>query len=196
MDNNNNNSRSNGSSGGPVKTRRQDGTADTDRLSHLPETHYSSHPFISRHQSRRSDLCVVPECGGSRGSTSQHSIFVVIPLSSIRASKRYVEKVLSLRHPFNVRKMTCIDFAIERPLARDRERYISPLVRMIKYALCHNTQHLDITMGYLHTYRGKCYGFSELFGTILDWNLESLELCCVAIDRGFLSSDFRLLTTL
>ncbi|CAI0441187.1 unnamed protein product [Linum tenue] len=166
MDNNNNNSRSNGSSGGPVKTRRQDGTADTDRLSHLPETHYSSHPFISRHQSRRSDLCVVPECGGSRGSTSQHSIFVVIPLSSIRASKR------------------------------DRERYISPLVRMIKYALCHNTQHLDITMGYLHTYRGKCYGFSELFGTILDWNLESLELCCVAIDRGFLSSDFRLLTTL
>ncbi|CAL1386501.1 unnamed protein product [Linum trigynum] len=35
--NNNNNSRSNCDSGGTVKTRRQDGTADTDRLSHLPE---------------------------------------------------------------------------------------------------------------------------------------------------------------
>ncbi|CAI0413375.1 unnamed protein product [Linum tenue] len=72
---------------------------------------------------------------------------------------------------------------------------VSMSVEVIQYALTHDAQHLVIKLENF----GKLNGsdrFSNLFGTILNCNLKTLELRYACIDSGLGSCGFQLLTTL
>ncbi|CAI0492805.1 unnamed protein product, partial [Linum tenue] len=67
--------------------------------------------------------------------------------------------------------------------------------KVIKYALSHDTQHLEIDLHALNTHIDENYEFSELFGTISNCNLKTLKIRVVWIDDAFVACGFSLLTT-
>ncbi|CAI0413400.1 unnamed protein product [Linum tenue] len=102
---------------------------------------------------------------------------------------RYVDKVLCLRHPLSLHKVRFVDYEL-----RDGRSDLL-VIRVIRYALSHDTQHLAIaTESDLTTL--DIYNSSDLFGWISSCNLKTLKLRGFYLDIGFRSPRFRMLTTL
>ncbi|CAN1299836.1 Putative F-box/LRR-repeat protein At3g28410 [Linum perenne] len=103
----------------------------------------------------------------------------------------FVDKVLSLRYPLSLTKVIFVggvDFFEEREEAL--------VARIIKYALSHGTQHLAIDQHSNWDCGNKKYPFSDMFGSIDDCSLKTLELRAFALDIGWISSGFQVLTKL
>ncbi|CAI0492122.1 unnamed protein product [Linum tenue] len=185
-----NNNNSSCESGKAVKRIREGDdttTAAPDRLSHLPD--FIIHHILSFLDTR----WAVQTSVLSRSWRSAWKHVPVLNLDSLWFRKysifqRFVDNVLSLRHPFKVHEMSFIE-------EDDEERDVSFIVKVAKYALSHGTHHLEFKLlgsrGYNDTYR-----FSNLFGTISNCDLKTLELVGVCIDNGFGSSRLQMLTTL
>ncbi|CAI0413396.1 unnamed protein product [Linum tenue] len=167
--------------------REEEGTTvPTDRLSILPE------PILSNILSFLNTKSAVQTCVLSR---SWRFTWKHIPVLNLRRDsfleycnfRRFVGKVLSFRYPHNARKISYTDD--EGSEDRDRIR----LIRAIEYAASHDTEHLVIE---LKDYAKENFRFSELFNSISNSTLKTLELGGVALDRGFESPSFRWVTTL
>ncbi|CAN1779088.1 hypothetical protein LINPERHAP1_LOCUS14626 [Linum perenne] len=113
-----------------------------------------------------------PDNGDESGSMSPFSIFIVLPL------KRVVI-FIDTACPWN-----------------DEEREESLFARVIKHALSHHTQHLSIDLQNKGNWDEKEYSFSDIFGSITDCNVKTLELGAIALDIGWKSSSFQVLTKL
>ncbi|CAI0491890.1 unnamed protein product [Linum tenue] len=174
------------------RSREEDGHA-TERLSHLPEPiiHHILSFLETKWAVRTSVLSRFWRCAWKHvpvlklysNSFQQYSSF-----------ERFVENILSLRHPFTVRSMT---YAVndELELEEEDDEEEEEFVKVIKYALSHGIQHLTFSLFYIVDVQDT-YGFSDLFGTISNCNLKTLDLFGVHIDGGFGSSGFSMLTTL
>ncbi|CAI0491968.1 unnamed protein product [Linum tenue] len=187
------------------RSREEDGHA-TERLSHLPEPiiHHILSFLETKWAVRTSVLSRFWRCAWKHvpvlklysNSFQQYSSF-----------ERFVENILSLRHPFTVRSMTyAVNDELELEEEDDEEeeeveeedseeRIFNQFVKVIKYALSHGIQHLTFSLFYIVDVQDT-YGFSDLFGTISNCNLKTLDLFGVHIDGGFGSSGFSMLTTL
>ncbi|CAN1138962.1 F-box/LRR-repeat protein 13 [Linum perenne] len=104
--------------------------------------------------------------------------------------KRFVDKVLSLRYPLNLRKVIFVDDSW------DEERDEDLFARFIKHALSHHTQHLSIDLQNNGNWAEMQYPFSDMFGSITDCNVKTLELSAISLDIGWKSSSFQVLTKL
>ncbi|CAN1300085.1 F-box/LRR-repeat protein 13 [Linum perenne] len=103
----------------------------------------------------------------------------------------YLDKVMSLRYPLTVREITLID----EGNAEDRDG--SLFASVINYAIFYATQYLCVNLKNDDSWESQTeYYFSELFGTISDCNLKTLELDTLVLDVGLRSSGFRMLTKL
>ncbi|CAL1373565.1 unnamed protein product [Linum trigynum] len=166
------------------------GERRSDRLSALPEA------IIGHILSFLDTKSAVQTSVLSRALQSAWKQVPVINLHSnsfkeYRNFRSFVSKVLSLRCNVNVQKLRYIDHDHSY-----EDRDVSLFVEVIKYALSHNTQHLVIDLENGTDYYQDCYKYSDLFGSVLDSNLTTLELRSVIVDSGFRSSGFRVLTTL
>ncbi|CAN0841153.1 Putative F-box/FBD/LRR-repeat protein At1g78760 [Linum grandiflorum] len=105
--------------------------------------------------------------------------------------KIFVDKVLSLRYPLSLQKITLID----QGDAEDRDD--SLFARVIEYGFSHDAQHLLVNLSNDVSWEfGLEYSFSELLDNACSGSLETLTLHTVIIDAEFESYDFRLLTKL
>ncbi|CAI0413384.1 unnamed protein product [Linum tenue] len=179
------------------KRRREGegGDATADRLSNLPDfiIHHILSFLDTKSAVQTSVLSRVWQCAWKH-----------VPVLNVRSDSfqqyssfdRFVENVLSLRHPFSVRSMSYAVYEHEEEEGEDEEeKKFAQFVKVIKYALSHDTQQLAFTLSYV----GEAeygYRFSDLFGTNLNCSLKSLELGHVCIDSGLGSSGFQMLTTL
>ncbi|CAI0441634.1 unnamed protein product [Linum tenue] len=176
------------------KWRREEDEEETnntgttsDRLTHLPE------PIIYHILSFLDTKAGVQTSILSRAWRSAWKNVPVLDFCSNSFSqypsyRRYVDKVLSLRYLVNVEKLTYISNE-----SSEEERADSQFGRVVQYALCHDTQHLAIGDRIrFHRY----LRFSDLFGSILNCNIRTLELRSIAIDSGFRSFGFQRMTTL
>ncbi|CAL1386497.1 unnamed protein product [Linum trigynum] len=107
-----------------------------------------------------------------------------------RKFRSFVSRVLSLRYDLNVHKVSYKYYDHDSEVS-----HFSLFVKVIKYALSHGTRHLAIDLGDVANDKYS-YRFSDLFGSVTDSNLATLEFGYVTVDRGFGSSEFRALTTL
>ncbi|CAI0413409.1 unnamed protein product [Linum tenue] len=109
----------------------------------------------------------------------------------------YVDKVLSLRYPVNLHKLSYLsekDMSLSFLIPMKKRDY-AQFVRAIEYALRHDTQHLSINLNHRLHY-DEYYESPNLFSTTLNCNLKTLELDNIATDIRFLSFGFRTLSTL
>ncbi|CAI0413382.1 unnamed protein product [Linum tenue] len=181
---------SSGESGEAVKSRSVGGNTTTysDRLSHLPD-------FIIHHILSFVDTkCAVQTSVLSRGwrYSWKHVPVLILHNSSFgqySSFERFVDNVLSLRHPFNVREM--IYTVIYPPEEEEEEEF----VKLIKYAVSHDAHRLVLKLFFIMVPEDS-YRFSDLFSTISNCRLKTLELYGVGIDSGFESYGFPMLTTL
>ncbi|CAN1300087.1 Putative F-box/LRR-repeat protein At5g02930 [Linum perenne] len=112
----------------------------------------------------------------------------------------FVDKVLSLRYPTNVDKVSYshVDYYEEsdddEDEYEDKDHY-DPLLRVVEYAISHQTRHLKLD---LRDDGSNCewYEFPQSCASINNCNLESLCLVRFVIDDRFQSVGLRLLTTL
>ncbi|CAI0413381.1 unnamed protein product [Linum tenue] len=196
---------SSGESGEAVKSRSVGGNTTTysDRLSHLPD-------FIIHHILSFVDTkCAVQTSVLSRGwrYSWKHVPVLILHNSSFgqySSFERFVDNVLSLRHPFNVREM--IYTVIYPPEEEEEEEEEegegggegegdSQFVKLIKYAVSHDAHRLVLKLFFIMVPEDS-YRFSDLFSTISNCRLKTLELYGVGIDSGFESYGFPMLTTL
>ncbi|CAN1224551.1 F-box/FBD/LRR-repeat protein At4g00160 [Linum grandiflorum] len=96
----------------------------------------------------------------------------------------FADTVLSLRHDLKVDKICLVDEALYGLVCLQMDIYH----RVIQYGHSHGAQHLVIGL------RDTIVGFSELFGSVLDCNLKTLELRDICFDNG--AACFQNLTTL
>ncbi|CAN0841154.1 Putative FBD-associated F-box protein At5g22720 [Linum grandiflorum] len=107
--------------------------------------------------------------------------------------KILLKKILSLRHPLSLRKISLTDDGIPE----DRDGYL--LVRVIEYGLSHGARHLLFNMSNDISWEdGLEYSFSELFNAACcsASSLKTMRLDTFFIDAGFRSAGFRMLTKL
>ncbi|CAI0413392.1 unnamed protein product [Linum tenue] len=165
-----------------------DGELATDRLSHLPK------PLIYQILSLLDTKSAVQTCVLSR---MWRCAWKYVPFLSFRRDsfeqyssfQMYVEEVLSLRFPESVCTVSYID---NERLAERRE---SLFVKVVRYALSHGAQHLDMDLNNKSGVFKSCC-FSNLFGTVSNCDLRTLKLQRVKIEIGFDVSGFRMLTDL
>ncbi|CAI0413351.1 unnamed protein product [Linum tenue] len=114
--------------------------------------------------------------------------------SSQRASafKEFVHEVLSSRSHVNVRKVTYVDKIARWSDETDK----SVFMEVIQYALSHDVQQLVVDAGSDSTDFRDFYRFPGMFGSISNSNLKSLELNYLVFDTAFVSSGFKMLTSL
>ncbi|CAL1393396.1 unnamed protein product [Linum trigynum] len=103
--------------------------------------------------------------------------------------RRFVDNVLSLRRPFNVRETLFI--MSHHHLDED----VSFVAKVARYSLSHDAQHLVVQL-LGSTGLEASRRLSNLFGTISHCSLETLRLSVSLIDCEFGSSGFRMLKTL
>ncbi|CAI0459897.1 unnamed protein product [Linum tenue] len=155
-----------------------------DRLSSLPE------PILYHILSFLDTKSAVQTSVLSRSWNRAWKHVDVLNLSSLsfrryKRFRRFVFKVLSLRYKLNLRKVSYMD---------NDDTDVSICVKVIKYALSHAAQHLVINLH--NEYKDVSARFTDLFGTVLNCNLNTLELRYVCIDDGLGSCGFGMLTTL
>ncbi|CAL1386492.1 unnamed protein product [Linum trigynum] len=160
----------------------------TDRISNLPE------PIICHILSFLDIQSAVQTCVLSRAWRSAWKHVPVLDLRSesfreYPSFQRFVDRILSLRYPVSVQKMTYIAHG------NRTEQDNSQFGRVVEYALHHDTQHLAFYVGDGIGYGIGCR-FSNLFGSMSNCNLRTLELCWVTIDGRFWSFGFPRLNTL
>ncbi|CAI0413379.1 unnamed protein product [Linum tenue] len=188
--NNNDNNSSSCESGKAVKRIPEGDDTATDRLSHLPD--FIIHHILSFLETK----WAVQTSVLSRSWRSAWKHVPVINLHSLRfrepsSFRRFVDNVLSLRHPFKVHEMI---FILEED---DEEEDVRFIAKVAEYALSHGTQHLVFELTGVWSYQKEdSYRFSDLFSTISNCRLKTLELYGVGIDSGFESYGFPMLTTL
>ncbi|CAN0842177.1 FBD-associated F-box protein At4g13985, partial [Linum grandiflorum] len=100
------------------------------------------------------------------------------------SSECLVDTVLSLRHDLKVDKICLVDEVCNDLLCDSMHVYH----RVVQYAHSHYAQHLVIGV------RDSIVQFSELFGSVVDCNLKTLELGDICFDSG--AALFQNLTTL
>ncbi|CAN0897324.1 Putative F-box/LRR-repeat protein At5g02700 [Linum grandiflorum] len=111
---------------------------------------------------------------------------------------RFVDKVLSLRHPLNVNRIRyrngCPADHWANPSAGDPSTEVpeDPLVvRVFEYAVSHGTSHLMVDLDYDIYFT---YSFSESYSCVFECDLKTLSLQCFELDNRFQSFGFRALT--
>ncbi|CAI0413376.1 unnamed protein product [Linum tenue] len=173
------------------KSRSGEEEEEEDRLSHLPE------PILHHILSFLDTKSAVQTCVLSRLWRCAWKGVPVLDLSfrsfqQYPTFRRFVSNALSLRYNLNLRKVTYLNEDQHHDVYSGD---VSMSVEVIQYALTHDAQHLVIKLENF----GKLNGsdrFSNLFGTILNCNLKTLELRYACIDSGLGSCGFQLLTTL
>ncbi|CAL1375778.1 unnamed protein product [Linum trigynum] len=176
------------------KCCEEDSTINTtDRLTHLPE--FIIHHIISFLDTKSAvQTSVLSRAWRSTWKHISVLDFESYSFKSYSSFGGFVENVLSLRCPSNVVKVTYYDNNEDEEV-EEEEGEGSLCGKIIKYALSRDTQHLVISLHYIMDVEDS-YRFCDLFGTILDSKLKTLDLCSVQIDSGFGCSGFRLLTAL
>ncbi|CAI0459901.1 unnamed protein product [Linum tenue] len=160
----------------------------TDRLSHLPD------PIIHHILSFLDTKSAVQTSVLSRlwRSTWKHVPVLRLVSGSFRrfsSFRRFVDNVLSLRRPFNVRETL---FVMSH---HHLEEDVSFVAKVAQYSLSHDAQHLVFQLLGV-TGLEASRRLSNLFGTISHCSLETLRLSVSFIDCGFGSFGFRMLKTL
>ncbi|CAN1333448.1 FBD-associated F-box protein At5g44490 [Linum perenne] len=106
----------------------------------------------------------------------------------------YIRKVLSLRSPSNLHRLSLTDYQ------DSKKKDYSTFVDVIKYAFTHDVQHLEINLqkNSLDWDEGSDYSFSDLFASTISQhhNLKSLSMVFVIMDSGFRSPGFNMLKNL
>ncbi|CAN1333452.1 Putative F-box/LRR-repeat protein At3g18150 [Linum perenne] len=174
----------------------------TDRLSYLPD-------FVLYHILSFVDTKTVVQT--SVLSRRWRCVWKHVPalvfdsLSFDHHSKRFntfVDKVLSLRYPTNVDKISYFNtlfYEIDEDEEEEDDRALKEdddllVVKIVEYAVSHETQHL--ALGKIYYDEEEFYKFPQSFHSFSNCNLKSLKFNNFVIDDRFSSFGFRLLTTL
>ncbi|CAI0491297.1 unnamed protein product [Linum tenue] len=175
----------------------------TDRLSHLPE------PILHHILSFLDTKSAVQTSVLSR---AWNRVWKHVPVLDLRrlsfleyeSFQWFVSMVLDLRYPLSLRKLSYLDNCERCKFNIDEEsdsfisefRDVGMCIDVIQYALYYDAQHLLIDLDNEFKDFHQSDKFTDLFGTISNCNLKTLELKYVCINDGLGSCGFRVLTTL
>ncbi|CAL1375775.1 unnamed protein product [Linum trigynum] len=174
---------------GKMRLQEEDDTSTAnDRLSHLPEPilHHILSFLDTKSAVQTSVLSHAWRCTWRHVPVLD---FVSLSFEEYGSFVSFVDKVLSLRYPLNLCKVSFIDKVV---LNDEEHNKHWRFPRVVEYALAHNAQHLVVVMERPWWIQESC-----LFSSGLNCNLKTLELTYAFLDRvGFGSSVFQSMTTL
>ncbi|CAN1339684.1 FBD-associated F-box protein At5g18780 [Linum perenne] len=165
------------------RPREEEEAASVDRLSYLPDVilHHIFSFLDAKYVVQTSVLSRLWRC------VWKHAPVLNFRRDSFRGTQsfiRFVNMVFARRYQLGICKISFVDgSALWRP------RYKDMFGKVMNYASFHGTQHLIISLNL------DC-ALSDSFGSILRFNVETLELKGVPFPNGFGSSSFQKLTTL
>ncbi|CAI0413383.1 unnamed protein product [Linum tenue] len=180
----------------------EEDTSSADRLSHLPE------PILHHILSFLDTKSVVQTSVLSR---AWNRLWKHVPVLDLRrlsfqeyaSFQWFVYMVLDLRYPLSLHKLSYRDnYEWYKQSGEESETFISEFrdvamcIEVIQYALYFDIEDLliDLDNEYKDIYQGD--KFTDLFGTISNCNLKTLDLTYICINDGLGSCGFGVLTTL